>query len=103
MYPLTLHKFDANFNCIMTKFFDMKLLEGADASTASSLFDSVNSLFEQYDIFLSHCMGAGLDNKNANIGEESSIKYLVFQKNNINAGCPCYILHNCFKASQQYI
>ena len=87
----------------MTKFFDMKLLEGAGASTASSLFDSVNSLFEQYDVFLSHCMGAGLDNKNANIGEESSIKYRAFQKNNINAGCPCYILHNCFKASQQYI
>ena len=58
----------------MTKFFDMNLLEGTDASTAASMFDRVSNLFERYNIQWDHCMGIGLDNTNANIGERNSIK-----------------------------
>ena len=50
MYPVTVRIFGVNFNRIMKKFFDMNFLEGADAPTAASMFDSVNSLFERYNI-----------------------------------------------------
>ena len=54
MYPVTVRIFDVNFNRIMTKFFDMNLLEWADVSTAASLFDSVNNLFERHNIQWDH-------------------------------------------------
>ena len=50
MYLVTVRTFDVNFNCITTKFFDMNLLERTDASTAASMFDSMSSLFEWYNI-----------------------------------------------------
>ena len=50
MYPVTVRIFGVNFNRIMKKFFDMNFLEGTDAPTAASMFDSVNSLFERYNI-----------------------------------------------------
>ena len=53
----------------MKKFFDMNFLERTDAPTAVSMFDSVNNLFERYNIQWDHCMGIGLDNTNANIEE----------------------------------
>ena len=34
MFPVTVRIFDLNFNRIMTKFVDMNLIEGTDASTA---------------------------------------------------------------------
>ena len=74
MYPVTVRIFDVNFNRMTTRFFDMNLLEGTDASTAASMFDSVNNLFERYNIQWDHCMGIGLDNRNAKIGERNSIK-----------------------------
>ena len=49
----------------------MNLLEETDASTAASMFDSVNNLFERYNIQWDHCIGIGLENTNANIGEET--------------------------------
>ena len=49
----------------------MNLLEETDASTAASMFDSVNNLFERYNIQWDHCIGIGLENANANIGEET--------------------------------
>ena len=82
MYPVTVRIFDVNFNRIMKKFFDMNFVEGTDAPTAANMFDSVNSLFERYNIQWDHCMGIGLDNTNANIGERDSIKSRARQKNN---------------------
>ena len=45
MFPVTGHIFDINHQWIMTKFFDMNLTEGRDASTAAEMFSSVNKLF----------------------------------------------------------
>ena len=36
----------------MKKFFDINFLEGTDASTAASMFDGVNNLFERYNVQL---------------------------------------------------
>ena len=52
MYPVTVRIFDVNFNRIMKKFFDINFLEGTDAPTAASMFDSVNNLFERYNMQL---------------------------------------------------
>ena len=65
----------------MTKFFDLNLLTGRDASTAKAMSDSVNNQLEKYDIPWDHCIGIGLDNTNANIGEHYSIKSHAKNKN----------------------
>ena len=80
IHPVTVRTFYVNFNYIMTKFFDMDLL-GTDASTAASMFDSVNNLFDRYNIQWDHCMGIGLNNTNANTGKLNSIKSRARQKN----------------------
>ena len=80
MYPVTVRIFDVNFNRIMKKLFDKKFLEGRDV-TAASMFDSVNNLFERYNVHWDHCMGIGLDNTNANIGERNFVKARARQKN----------------------
>ena len=67
MYPVTVRVVGVNFNRIMKKFFDMNFLKGTDAPTAVSMFDSVNNLFERFNIQWDHFMGIGLDNTNANI------------------------------------
>ena len=103
LYRVTVLVFDGNFNHIMTKFFNMNWLEGTDASIAASMLDSRNNFFEQYNIQWDHCMGIGLENMNANIGEWNSIASHVCQKNNITiTSCPCHILHNASsKASEK--
>ena len=52
MCPVTVRIFDVNFNRIMKKFFDINFLEGTDAPTAANMFDSVNNLFERYNMQL---------------------------------------------------
>ena len=96
MFPITVKIFDVNYSRIMTKFFDMNMLKGQDASTAKIIFDSVDEQFNKYNILWDHCIGIGLDNTNANIGEHNSIKSRARQKNKnvVVAGCPCHILHN---------
>ena len=47
----------------------MNFLQGTDAPTAASTFDSVSNLFERYNIQCDHCVGISLDNTNTNIGE----------------------------------
>ena len=54
MSPVTVRTFNVNFNLIMTKFFAMNFLEGTDAPTATSMFDSVNNLFELCNIQWDH-------------------------------------------------
>ena len=43
MFPNTVWVFDVNFNRLMTKFFDMNLIDGTDASTAEAMFQSVDN------------------------------------------------------------
>ena len=96
MFPITVRIFDVNFSRIMTKFLDMNLLEGRDASTADVMFESVDNFLSENDIQWDHCMAIGLDNTNVNIGDHNSIKTRAKEKNEdiVIAGCPCHILHN---------
>ena len=80
IYPVTVRIFYVKFNYVMSKFFDMDLL-GTDAFTAASMFDSVNNLFDRYNIQWDHCMGIGLNSTNANTGKRNSIKSRARQKN----------------------
>ena len=43
MFPICFRIFDVNFNRIMTKLFDMNMLEGRDASTAEHMFTSIEN------------------------------------------------------------
>ncbi|KAJ8048255.1 hypothetical protein HOLleu_00499 [Holothuria leucospilota] len=69
MFPVTVRIYDINFRRIMTKFLDINLLEGRDASTAETMFASVNNLLDMNDIQWDHCMAIGLDNTKGNVGE----------------------------------
>lgn len=46
--PITVRIFDTNYSRVMTKFFDMNLIEGASASTAAAASSSVDKQFERY-------------------------------------------------------
>lgn len=105
MFPVTVRIYDINFRRIMTKFLDINLLEGRDASTAETMFASVNNLLDMNDIQWDHCMAIGLDNTNANVGEHYSIKSRAREKNKdiIISGCPRHILHNaCGKTGSAF-
>ena len=47
MFPISIRTFDVNFNRIMTKFFDMNMLQGRAASTADCMFGSINQQMEK--------------------------------------------------------
>ena len=96
MFPVTVRVFDVNFKRVMTKFFDINVIEGWDASTAESMFQSVDDLLATNSIEWDCCMAIGLDNTNVNIGDHNSIKSRAQEKNEniIISGCPCHILHN---------
>ena len=80
MFPITVRIFDETFSRIMTKFFDMNLLEGRDASTADVMFESVDNVLATNDIQWDHWIAIGLDNTNGNIGEHNSIKSRAKEK-----------------------
>jgi hypothetical protein len=96
MFPVTVHIYDVNFGRVLTKFLDMNLLEGREASTADAMFQSVDELLDRNSIDWDHCVAIGLDNTNVNIGDHNSIKSRAKEKNEdiIIAGCLCHILHN---------
>lgn len=95
MYPITVHIYDVNFNRVMTKFFDMNLIEGSTSGTAATIFQHVDALFQKYEISWHSVTGLGVDNTNVNIGAHDSIKSRVLGKepNVFVAGCPCHMLH----------
>lgn len=47
MYPITVRIYDVNFNRVMTKFFDMNLIEGSTSGTAATIFQHVDALFQK--------------------------------------------------------
>ena len=97
MFPVTFRIYDIQFSRIMTKFFDMKLLERVTASLAESMFSSVDDLFSKHSIPWDYCMAIGLDNANANIGEHNSIKSRAREKMTISSllgvHATFYIMH----------
>ena len=50
MFPVTVHIFDTNFDHIMTKFLDMNVLVGGNASIAAFEFNSVDELFTRFEL-----------------------------------------------------
>ena len=54
--------------------------------------------FLSNDISSDHCLALGLDNTNANVGDQNYIKARASVKNPdiVIVGCPCYILHNAY-------
>ena len=98
MFPIKVRVFDVNFNRVMTKFFDINLIDGTDASTAEVVFLTVDNQLNNPGIIWDYCLAFGLDNTNANIGDHNSIKSRAKEKNGsiAIAGCPCRILHNAW-------
>ena len=64
----------------MTKFFDMNLIDGTDASTAEAMFQSVDNQLNNHDISWHYFPAIGLDNTNVNIGGHDSIKSRAKEK-----------------------
>ena len=96
MFPISARIFDVNYNQIMTKFFDMNMLEGRDARTAKFMFSSIDRQLTSNDLSWDKVSALGLDNTNANIEDHNSIKSRALEKNPeiVISGCPCHILHN---------
>ena len=96
MFLITVRVFDANFNRVMTKFFDMSLIDGSDVSTAEAMFQSVDNQLNNHDISWDYCLDIGLDNTNVNTGDHNPIKSTAKGKKGsiVIAGCFCHILHN---------
>ena len=101
MFPVTVRIFDINFGRIMTKFLDMNMLVGREASTAQFEFDSIDELFTKHELKWENVTGLGVDNTNSNIGPHNSIKQKALLKNKhiYVSGCPCHILHNAASAA----
>ena len=96
MYQITVRIYDDEFNRVMTKYFDMNLIERCLSGTAATIFENVDSIFEKYEIHWSFVTGLGVDNTNVNIGEHDSIKSRVLAKEPkvVVVGCPRHMLHN---------
>ena len=96
MFPISICIFDVNFNRIMTKFFDMNMLQGRDASTAEHMFTSIENQLQTNNLSWDMVMEIGLDNTNASIGDHNLIKSQAVERNPeiVISGCPCHILHN---------
>ena len=45
MYPIAVRIYDVEFNRVMTKFFDMNLIEGRCSGTAATIFGHVYPVF----------------------------------------------------------
>ena len=105
MFPVTVRMYDVKFSCIMTKFLDMNMLVGREASTAQFEFNSIDKLFQTFELSWNLVTGLGVDNTNSNVGAHNSIKQKALLKNpNIFvSGCPCHILHNsAWKAGREF-
>ena len=95
MFPICVRIFDVNFNRIMTKLFDMNMLEGRDASTAEHMFTSIENQLCKNELSWDMVTSIGFDNTNANIGNHNS-KSCAYERNLeiVISGYPCHILHN---------
>ena len=81
MFPISVRIFNVTFNQIMTKFFDMNMLEGRDASTGEFMFTSIDQHLLENELSWDMVSAIGLDNANANIGEHNFVKSRAIEKN----------------------
>ena len=80
LFPISVRIFDINYNRIMTKFFDMNMLEGRDANTAEFMFSSIDQQLTSNDLSWDMVSALGQDNTNGNIGDHNSIKSRLLEK-----------------------
>ena len=94
IYPITVRIFNIDYSRVLTKFFEMILIAGANASPAAAIISSVNKQLKTIQIPWEYCLAIGVDNKNTNIGDHKSIKSCTLQKNStiIMSDCACCIL-----------
>ena len=94
IYPITVRIFYIDYSRIMTKFFEMTLIAGANASPAAAMISSGDKQLKTIQIPWEYCLAIGVDNKNTNIGDHKSIKSFTLQKNStiIMSDCACCIL-----------
>ena len=94
IYPITVRIFYIDYSRIMTKFFEMTLIAGANASPAAAMISSGDKQLKTIQIPWEYCLAIGVDNKNTNIGDHKSIKSCILQKNStiIMSDCTCCIL-----------
>ena len=94
IYPITVRIFNIDYSRVLTKFFEMILIAGANASPAAAMISSVNKQLKTIQIPWEYCLAIGVDNKNTNIGDHKSIKSCILQKNStiIMSDCTCCIL-----------
>lgn len=81
------------------------MLEGRFSSTAEFIFNSIDNQLVKHGISWDMVSAIGVDNTNANIGSNNSIKSRALAKNReiVIAGYPCHILHNAAsKASDAF-
>lgn len=50
LYPVTVRLFDVNFSRFMTKFLNMNVMEGKEASTVANMFKSVDNLVSKFNL-----------------------------------------------------
>ena len=96
MLPVMVCIFDTYFDHIMTKFLDMNMLVGRNASTNAFEFNSIDELFTRFELSWKNVTGLGVDNTNSNIGAHNLLKQkgLLKNKHIYVSGCPYHILHN---------
>ena len=77
------------------KFYNMCSTTGEHASTAETLFQSIQTAMNNDGISWSKCISFGVDNCNSNVGEKNSIKTRILSENKscFIAGCSCHLAH----------
>ena len=74
MFPVTVHLFDINFNQVMAKVLHMNMLLARNKSTAQFQFNSIDTLFNRFELSWNNVTGLHLDSTISNIGARNSIK-----------------------------
>ena len=68
VFPIAVRVFEVNFNRVKTKFFDVNPIDGTVASTAETMFQSVDNQLSNHGFSWDCCLAICLDNTNVNIG-----------------------------------
>ena len=74
IYSITVRIFDIDYSRVMTKFFEMILIAGANANPGAAMISSVDKQLKTIQMPWEYCFAIGVDNKNTNIGDHKSIK-----------------------------
>ena len=70
MNPVTVRLFDISQHKVVTNFLDMCL---SRASTAATIFSSINDAFVSNDVLWDNCVSLGVDNTSVNVGKHRSL------------------------------